>query len=66
MMLLAPAEHAELSQRLSRPSAPTTDADTGAGLRGSNEDGEKLPNGDTTTAPSENNTPLTPPDHHRP
>ena len=46
----------------SRPSASTADADTGAGLRGSNDVGRRSADGDATTAPSEDNTPLTPPD----
>ena len=39
----------------SRPSAPTADADadTGAGLRGSNDVGRRSADGDATTAPSE-------------
>ena len=37
----------------SRPSAPTADADTGAGLRGSNDVGRRSADGDAATAPSE-------------
>ena len=37
----------------SRPSAPTADADTGAGQRGGNDVGERAADGGATTAPSE-------------
>ena len=44
----------------SRPSAPTADADTGAGLRGSIDVGERSAGGGVTTAPSKDDYPSSP------
>ena len=41
----------------SRPSAPTADADTGAGLRGSNDVGERSASGGVISAPSKDDHP---------